>query len=89
MNEEREKSRIIMTEVMEFIHDKKIHELDDFLFSLISKDISLRQKVSALRSSYVARKLLNNWKALAKHTYDKHKQMGEDVDGYFIGLDLH
>lgn len=85
-NEERRKSKELMQIILSLINESKNEELDEFLFSLTTYEISLREKTVAIRSSYMARKQLPNWYTLYNHTIKIHSARGENVNGHLVGI---
>jgi len=85
-NEERQKSKQLMQIILSLMNESKHEELDEFLFSLTTHEISLREKTAAIRSCYIARKKLPNWYTLYNHTIKIHSARGENVNGHLVGI---
>lgn len=84
---EREYVRQLMWQVMVFIQDRKLSELDSLIEKLNPEKDSLRVFTGVMRSSFIVRHELANWPIKVDEFYEYHHHKNtENLSSYFINL---
>lgn len=82
---EREKSRLIMKKSVVYIMNKDYHSLNKMLINANLVDLSLREAVSLLRSTYALKDLLTAWQPKLEEVYI-HYQNDPKIEAMLVGL---
>lgn len=82
---EREKSRLIMKKSVAYIINKDYHSLNKMLINANLVDLSLREAVSLLRSTYALKDLLPAWQPKLEEVYI-HYQSDPKIEAMLVGL---
>lgn len=82
---EREKSKVIMIDIVTFIQKEDWDSLNNMLISTNFHSISLREALALIRGTYAIRFRLNAWQSKLNDMYQSYQHI-DNIDHFFIGL---
>ena len=78
--------KYILEQLLSMIHHDRFEELDGLLRDMDVEKISIDGMVACLRTPFVVRDRLPNWKPYVQRCYEEFANRGEDADGLCRGL---